>query len=123
MNVLVYAGPGTTTESVKHCLETLRLHLSPYNAVTSISENSLLNDPWMYKTSLLVLPGGADLPFCRSLNGDGNRKISQFVKKGGKFIGFCAGGYYSSSRVEFEVGVCKNGGFGFQGIGVLSWNC
>lgn len=107
MNVLVYAGPGTTTESVKHCLETLRLHLSPYNAVTSISENSLLNDPWMYKTSLLVLPGGADLPFCRSLNGDGNRKISQFVKKGGKFIGFCAGGYYSSSRVEFEVGDAK----------------
>lgn len=104
MNVLVYSGPGTTAESVKHCLESLRYHLSPYNAVTSISETALRNDPWIYKTSLLVLPGGADLPFCRELNGAGNQKISQYVKKGGKFIGFCAGGYYSSSRVEFEVG-------------------
>lgn len=107
MNVLVYSGPGTTTESVKHCLETLKHHLSPYNAVTPISEHSLLHDPWMYKASLLVLPGGADLPFCKSLNGEGNRRISQFVKKGGKFIGFCAGGYYSSGRVEFEVGDLK----------------
>lgn len=104
MNALVYAGPGTTSESVKHCLESLRLHLSPHYAVVTISEAALLKEPWMWKTSLLVLPGGADLPFCKSLNGEGTRKISQFVKKGGKFIGFCAGAYFSSSRVEFEVG-------------------
>lgn len=104
MNVLVYSGQGTTTESVKHCLESLRLHLSPYYAVVTISEQSILNDPWIYKTSLLVIPGGADLPYCNVFNGEGNRKISQFVRKGGKFLGFCAGGYYGSARVEFEVG-------------------
>ena len=104
MNVLVYAGNGTTAESVKHCIESLRLHLSPYYAVVSVSESAILNDPWMNKTSLLVLTGGADLPYCRSLNGEGNRKIAQFVRKGGKFIGFCAGGYYASGRCEFEVG-------------------
>lgn len=104
MNVLVYAGNGTTAESVKHCIESLRLHLSPYYAVVSVSESAILNDPWMNKTSLLVIPGGADLPYCRSFNGAGNRKIDQFVRQGGKFIGFCAGGYYASSRCEFEVG-------------------
>ncbi|KAK6453643.1 biotin holocarboxylase synthetase [Scheffersomyces xylosifermentans] len=104
MNVLVYSGPGATTESVKHCLESLRLHLSPYYAVVPISENAILNDPWMLKSSLLVLPGGADLPYCKVLDGEGNRKISQFVRKGGKFLGLCAGGYYASTRCEFEVG-------------------
>lgn len=104
MNVLVYAGNGTTAECVRHCIESLRLHLSPYYAVVSVSEAAILNDPWMSKTSLLVFPGGADIPYCRSLNGEGNRKIAQFVRKGGKFIGFCAGGYYASSRCEFQVG-------------------
>lgn len=104
MNVLVYSGPGTTSESVKHCLESLRLHLSPSYAVVAVSETAILNDPWMHKTAVFVMPGGADLPMCKVLNGEGNKKISQFVKKGGKYIGFCAGGYYASERCEFEVG-------------------
>jgi biotin--protein ligase len=104
MNVLVYSGTGTTTESVKHCIESLRFHLSPYYAVVTINETSILNDPWMYKTSMLVIPGGADLPYCNVLNGEGNRKILSFIKKGGKFLGLCAGGYYGSSFVEWEKG-------------------
>ena len=104
MNVLIYSGSGTTTESVKHCLESLRLHLSPFYAVVTVNEATILNDPWMHKTSLLVIPGGADLPYCRILNGEGNRKITQYVRKGGKFLGICAGGYYGSARCEFEVG-------------------
>lgn len=104
MNVLVYSGRGTTSDSVKHAVECLRFHLSPYYAVVTVSETALLNDPWNYKTLMLVIPGGADLPFCELLNGAGNMKITQFVKKGGKFLGFCAGGYYASKRCEFEVG-------------------
>jgi biotin--protein ligase len=50
------------------------------------------------------MPGGADLPYCRTLNGEGNRRIRQFVSNGGAYLGFCAGGYYGSSRCEFEVG-------------------
>lgn len=53
---------------------------------------------------MLVFPGGADLGYCRALNGDGNRRISQFVERGGAFLGFCAGGYYGSKKCEFEVG-------------------
>lgn len=103
MNVLVYSGPGTTGESIKHCLEALRFHLLPYYAVVTVSEAALLNDPWQLKTKALVFPGGADLPYCNSFNGQGNRLIHDFVRKGGKFIGFCAGGYYASKRIEFEA--------------------
>ena len=50
------------------------------------------------------MPGGADLGYCRTLNGEGNRRISQYVERGGAYFGFCAGGYYGSKRCEFEVG-------------------
>ena len=53
---------------------------------------------------LLVLPGGRDLPYCSKLNGEGNTKIREFVKRGGSYLGLCAGGYYGTSSVQFAVG-------------------
>ncbi|KAK9240763.1 biotin-protein ligase [Lipomyces kononenkoae] len=102
MNVLVYAGPGTTVESVAQCTTTLRSLLSPNYAVLTVDASTLINEPWPSTTSLVVIPGGADLPYCRALNGPGNSKITSFVRGGGAYLGFCAGGYYGSSRVEFE---------------------
>lgn len=64
----------------------------------------LKKEPWPSKTSLLVFPGGADVPTCRELNGEANLIIKDYVRKGGKFLGFCAGGYYGSGRCEFAVG-------------------
>ena len=57
----------------------------------------------MTACALLVIPGGADVPYCRALDGEGNRRIAQYVRRGGAFLGFCAGGYYGSQRCEFEV--------------------
>lgn len=54
--------------------------------------------------ALFVMPGGADLPYCRTLNGEGNRRISRYVNAGGAYLGLCAGGYYASSRCEFMEG-------------------
>ncbi|KAK9353475.1 biotin-protein ligase [Lipomyces doorenjongii] len=102
MNVLIYAGPGTTVESVAQCTTTLRSLLSPNYAVLTIDAPTFINEPWPPTTSLVVVPGGADLPYCRALNGAGNSKITSFVRRGGAYLGFCAGGYYGSSRVEFE---------------------
>lgn len=42
--------------------------------------------------------------YCRSLNGNGNRRIDQYVRRGGSYLGLCAGGYYGTSKCEFEVG-------------------
>ena len=89
MNVLVYSGPGTTTEGVKHCLETLRLHLGSYYAVLPVNETVLLNEPWMRKTSLLVIPGGADLPYCNVLDGNGTRRFPSMSNKVGSFRALC----------------------------------
>ncbi|CAN8098376.1 unnamed protein product [Discula destructiva] len=83
---------------------TLRRLLGTSYAIIALTESALLHEPWSPTAALLVIPGGADLPYCRALNGPGNRIITDFVRRGGAYLGFCAGGYYGSARCEFEVG-------------------
>ncbi|CAI6340416.1 unnamed protein product [Periconia digitata] len=103
MNILVYSGNGSTTESVRHCLYTLRRLLSPTYAVIPVTGEIIIKEPWISSCALLVFPGGADLGYCRTLNGEGNRRISRYVNAGGSYLGFCAGGYYGSQKCEFEI--------------------
>lgn len=97
-------GNGTTVDSVRHCLYTLRRLLAPHYAVIPVTSDMLLKEPWTTTCALLVMPGGADLGYCRTLNGAGNRRIAQFVRNGGRYLGLCAGGYYGCKSCEFEVG-------------------
>ncbi|QSS66582.1 biotin-[methylmalonyl-CoA-carboxytransferase] ligase [Histoplasma capsulatum] len=105
-NILTPAAPGngTTVDAVRHCLYSLRRLLAANYAVIPVTGQMIVNEPWTASCALLVMPGGADLPYCRTLNGEGNRRISQFVQRGGAYLGFCAGGYFASKRCEFEVG-------------------
>lgn len=84
-------------------MHSLRRLLSANYAVIPVTDTALLKEPWTASCALLVFPGGADLGYCRSFNGEGNRRIEQYVRRGGSYLGFCAGGYYGSSRCEFEV--------------------
>lgn len=103
-NLILSSGNGSTVESVRHCLYTLRRLLSPNYAVIPVTGDMIIKEPWQATCAALVFPGGADQGYCRTLNGAGNRRIRQYVEQGGKYIGFCAGGYYGCKRVEFEVG-------------------
>ncbi|KAJ4405672.1 biotin holocarboxylase synthetase [Neurospora sp. IMI 360204] len=103
LNVLVYAGAGVTPESSRQCTESLKCLVGSNYAVSQITAHTLITEPWPSTCSLLVFPGGADLPFCRDLNGPGNRKIIDYVRKGGAYLGFCAGGYYGSAECWFEL--------------------
>ncbi|KAB8338864.1 hypothetical protein FH972_021808 [Carpinus fangiana] len=103
INVLVYAGTGSSLESVRHCIYSLRRLLSPTYAVLEVTGDTLIKEPWTQACALLVFPGGGDLGYCKTLNGAGNRRIRRYVHAGGSYIGFCAGGYYGSARCEFEV--------------------
>lgn len=104
MNVLVYSGPGTTKMCVDQCLDTFKLLFFPYYSVSTASEKMLKEQPWESKTAILIIPGGADLPICKLFRGEINNRIKNFVTKGGKFIGICSGGYYSTAKCEFEMG-------------------
>lgn len=53
---------------------------------------------------MFVMPGGADLPYCKKLNGAGNKNIRAFVENGGTYLGICAGAYYACSSIEYHKG-------------------
>lgn len=53
---------------------------------------------------LFVMPGGADLPYCKKLNGTGNANIRNYVEEGGTYLGICAGAYYACRAIEFHKG-------------------
>jgi len=64
------------------------------------------------------------VPYCQNLNGAPNSAISSWVKhRGGKYLGFCAGGYYGSRRCEFEIGDRKLEVSGSRELGVFPGIC
>jgi biotin--protein ligase len=104
-------------------LTTLRRLLSPNYAVIPVTSSVLLKEPWTASCALLVFPGGADLAYCRTFDGEGNERIAQYVRRGGAYLGFCAGGYYGSSRCEFEVGGGKMEVVGRRELGFFPGTC
>jgi len=63
------------------------------------------------------------MAYCKTLNGGGNRKISQYVNMGGAYFGFCAGGYYGCKRCEFEVDNKKLEVVGDRELGFFPGTC
>ncbi|KAF5826687.1 biotin-protein ligase [Dunaliella salina] len=103
--VCVYHGPGAGMRSALSAQESLKRELREEVEVCFLSSTELLSGSISPRTcALLVFPGGADLPYCRELNGKGNQIIRDYVSRGGSYLGLCAGAYYACSRVEFEAG-------------------
>ncbi len=50
----------------------------------------------------LIMPGGADVPYCQKLTGAGNEAIVAFVREGGLYIGSCAGAYYAHQAIDWR---------------------
>jgi len=92
--------------AVSNAIATLTPILSPYYSIITVtSANVFINDPWQSSTALLIFPGGRDVPYCQSLTGSPNAAIASWIRyRGGKYLGFCAGGYYGSKRCKFEMG-------------------
>ncbi len=69
-----------------------------------INAENIIQGDWKSTAKCLIIPGGADLPYCKKLNGKGNQQIKDYVENGGVYIGFCAGGYYGGNFVDFDRG-------------------
>ncbi|KAK9808667.1 hypothetical protein WJX72_001584 [[Myrmecia] bisecta] len=100
----VYSGPGAGARSVSSAVQALTSSLQPQVQVSTLSTVALLSGDWVEECAVLVMPGGADLPYCRHLNGKGNALIRGFVEAGGSYLGLCAGAYYACSSIVFEEG-------------------
>lgn len=103
----VYNDAGASELSVKSALAAVpkKLNLDSIAAVQSISCADILNNKLSHQAKsigVLIMPGGADLPYCQQLNGRGNHIIREFISKGNIYIGICAGGYYGAHGIKFS---------------------
>lgn len=104
MNILIYTGEGASPNSIYQTYNTLKHIFGHAYDVIKVDANTLRTEPWEDSCRLLVIPGGRDTPYCNDLNGDINRRIKNYVYDGGLYLGLCAGAYYASSSIAFEVG-------------------
>ena len=104
-HIYIYAGTGTSDESIVQTQNMLQrlIDINQYT-IDMIQAETIIQADWAPTTALLILPGGADLPYVAALNGSGNAKILEYVEHGGAYLGICAGAYYSGAHVSFAVG-------------------
>lgn len=73
--VYLYRGEGTGYRSVKSTAQSLTKLLPANFQVREVDAEEVLGGRWQKDCALFVLPGGADLPYCRRFNGRGNQLI------------------------------------------------
>lgn len=102
--ILVYSGPGVGAQSLTNTVQTIRDLVADKYEIMTIGSKTLIGNDWQAGTTLLVIPGGADLPYVDQLHGAGTANIRNYVAGGGKFLGICAGAYFSAAAIEFAKG-------------------
>jgi len=103
--IYIYDDAGVSQESLAQTQQTFSAAVGKKYTVQTLNAEGVKNAAWVNDAALLVMPGGADVPYATKLDGAGNQVIKDYVKRGGAFLGICAGGYYGASFVEFD----KNG--------------
>ncbi|KAK4690100.1 biotin---protein ligase, partial [Tremellales sp. Uapishka_1] len=104
--VLVYSGPGVSPLSLSYTLLTLSLLLLPHYTVQPVTPQTLATQPWESSCALLVFPGGRDLPYVEelSMKTKVTRRIGEYVREGGRYLGLCAGAYFAAADISFDRG-------------------
>jgi len=91
MNVLVYAGPETHSQSMNDVLSTLRSLFLPQYSIQTITSQAVKSQPWSPSCALLVFPRTRDV-----LPPQSSSRIKEYVESGGAFLGFGIGAKHSS---------------------------
>ena len=110
--VRVYVDDGVSKQGALVLMETIT-RCFPDVAVKSIDAIEVILGAWVSTTTTLVIPGGADLPYCSKLDGQGTDTIRGFVESGGRFLGICAGAYFGANECRFHEGDPR----GFEVVG------
>lgn len=96
--VYVYHDLGVSEIGAKSLLLAVETHL--HRPVKFICAEQIITG-MLAEGAMLIMPGGADLPYCAKLDGEGNRQIKHFIGRGGIYVGICAGAYYGCAALDF----------------------
>ena len=101
--IVVYAGRGASLAEIT--AESLRGEANEQVSPVQLADMHDIRDGKILKdAALLVMPGGADRPYCEDLNGEGTANIRAFALRR-SFLAWCAGGYFAARRIEFHKGL------------------
>lgn len=102
MKTYIYNDHGVNIESLKNTISLIEDVVGA--DVQLINHQAVICGLWTQDASLIIMPGGADLGYVEKLNGKGNAVIKRYVEEGGTYLGICAGAYYASKSIEFDIG-------------------
>ncbi len=102
--IYIYNDKGASQTGIKNCKDAISALDPQLYVVKEINAEQMISREWRKDAAAIIMPGGADLPYCKKLNGAGNAQIKEYVEAGGTYIGFCAGAYYGSHYCEFHKG-------------------
>ncbi|BBM36838.1 BPL-N domain-containing protein [Pseudoleptotrichia goodfellowii] len=98
--ILIYGDEGASRVGVSSLLKACKEKMG--HPVKEIFASDIINDNILDKAAMVVFPGGVAMPYCNKLNGIGNKKIREYLKNGGVYLGICAGAYYACDRLDFH---------------------
>ncbi len=98
-NIVIYQDEGAS----EFCVAALQAFFGNETTLLCDARDVIAGDVFA-TADMFVMPGGADLPYSKKLNGEGNRNIRSFVENGGTYLGICAGAYYACRNIEFHKG-------------------
>ena len=102
--VIIYSDVGVDGGSLKQLVRSLQQEIDPERcALVRMDAAALKNRSWEESAALLIFPGGRDIFYHASLDGEGTDKIRKYVQDGGN-SGDLPGAYFASGAIEFEKG-------------------
>src|SRR5689334_6440083 len=94
--------PGQSFDGVwKPEVAALKSMLSKFGWTYEIVDHHSINDGYLgegpeSRFHGLIMPGGYAVPRLSMITPAGKKRIEAFIKKGGNYVGFCAGSYYAT---------------------------
>ena len=103
--IIIYVDKGVGGYSLRHLVRSLSksIDLTKFS-LKRMDAESLRTQKWEAETALFIMPGGRDVFYHEKLKGEGIRRIGEYIRSGGNYLGICAGAYFGASEIEFEKG-------------------
>lgn len=100
--ILVYKDYGVEADYAELLSDWVKVNLPRYK-VGYTDATSIINLDHLAQDGVkaIFMPGGQSRCFKSKLEGEGDRKIQEFVEQGGAYYGFCGGSYYPCENVDF----------------------
>jgi hypothetical protein len=102
IRVALYADKGATIKSLPEVVNCLPK--TEGFAVTKISAEEIRNGA-LDQHDVVIFPGGSGSGEGEALGNDGRNRVREFVKRGGGYIGICAGAYLASIEYPWSLGL------------------